>query len=306
MERCSLFDEKWRIGRFRPQINAYYYKQWLNFQMDDHAHASVEIMYIISGTCVIQTEQEHIAMHKGDFILLDSGVTHRLVLERDVPCRMLNVEFTFAECEDSSLSLAQLTAASPALGKLLDRRDIAYVTLSDPSDVYHTLKSLVLELDASATADEKSLVQLLMSQLLIQIARLVQQQEHVSRPTDHYARQAVEYIHQHYDGELQAKHIAAAICLHPVYLQRIFRKSMQISMADYIAQVRVDKAKMLLARTDIPLAEIADYVGLNSRQYFSELFKKLTGTTPAAYRSSVEANFWEKSGEEVAIVDNLE
>jgi AraC-like DNA-binding protein len=58
---------------------------------------------------------------------------------------------------------------------------------------------------------------------------------------------------------------------------------------------------MLLARTDIPIAEIADYAGFNSRQYFSELFRKMTGTTPAAFRKSVET--FQGFDKQVDIVD---
>ncbi|MDQ0971538.1 AraC-like DNA-binding protein [Neobacillus niacini] len=44
---------------------------------------------------------------------------------------------------------------------------------------------------------------------------------------------------------------------------------------------------MLLADTDIPVIEISFYVGINSRQYFSNLFKKHTNMTPIEYRKSV-------------------
>ena len=101
-------------------------------------------------------------------------------------------------------------------------------------------------------------------------------------------RQATEYIHQHYDCDIQAKDIAAVVNLHPVYLQRIFKSNMNQTLTEYMAELRIEKAKMLLARTDVPIIEIADYVGFNSRQYFSALFKKHTGYSPAAYRKSVE------------------
>jgi len=307
VELYSLFDPKWTNGDYRPKIDAYYYKQWVDFHMGFHAHASIEIMYVISGTCRVETKRQSIAMGKGEFILLDSGVIHRLVVEKDIPCRMLNVEFTFTGCGGIHPSLGQMAGSSPALQSLLARRT-DYILLSDPSDVYHTLKSLVMELDAGIGVDQACMVHLLISQLLIRIARLAEteQIDNANRQTDRYVRKAVEYIHQHYDCDIQAKDISAAVNLHPVYLQRIFRTSMNITMTDYLANVRIGKAKMLLARTDIPIAEIADYVGLNSRQYFSALFKKMTGDTPAAYRKSVETHKWREPSQEVVIVDMLE
>ncbi|MFB9327669.1 helix-turn-helix domain-containing protein [Paenibacillus aurantiacus] len=294
MESFSLFDEKWRLGDYRPQLDAYYYRQWIDFHMNEHAHPQVEIMYVISGRCIVETREQAVELGGGDFIVLDSWVPHRLVVNPAEPCRMLNVEFTFAPSGAVAPSMRQLAETSPALRMLLERRQPWFV-LSDPSDVQITLRSLVLELDGHG-GEREILSHLMIGQLLLQIARLYaeHQRSGLAPQTDRYVRQAVQYILQHYDCECQAKDVAAHVKLHPVYLQRIFRKQMGISMASYIIQVRMDKAKMLLGRTAIPIADIADYVGINSRQYFNELFKRTIGQTPAAYRRSVELVGWDK------------
>ena len=100
-------------------------------------------------------------------------------------------------------------------------------------------------------------------------------------------KQSVEYIHHHYDCDIQVKEIAAAVSLHPGYLHRIFKAGMGCTMMDYLMRLRMEKARMLLEQTDIPVIDICSYVGVNSRQYFSTLFKRYTGVTPKAYRQSV-------------------
>jgi mannose-6-phosphate isomerase-like protein (cupin superfamily) len=92
----SLFNPRWLNGEYRPDIIAYYDKQWNDFRMGFHTHEMNEIMYVISGVCKVDTEDQTIAMRKGDLILLDSGTSHRLIVEEG-PCRMLNVEFTFTD-----------------------------------------------------------------------------------------------------------------------------------------------------------------------------------------------------------------
>ncbi|MBW7459067.1 AraC family transcriptional regulator [Paenibacillus sepulcri] len=283
----SLFNPKWALEEYRPQILAYYYKQWIDFHMGFHAHQTIEIMYVISGTCTVVARDQTIAMRKGDLIMLDSGVEHRLSVDGN-PCRMLNVEFVFAECGGSYPSLGQLAAGSPALRQLLDRGE-PYIVLRDPSDVYHTLKNLVTELD-TGSGEHTMMANLLISQLLIRVARLAAEDRKGNsvRQIDRYVRKAADYIHQHYDADIQTRDIAAAVNLHPVYLQRIFKASMSMTMTEYLSELRIEKAKMLLARTDVPIIEIADYIGLNSRQYFSAMFKKHTGLSPATYRKSRE------------------
>ncbi|QYR23947.1 AraC family transcriptional regulator [Paenibacillus sp. sptzw28] len=270
--------------------------------MGFHAHHTVEIMYVISGTCTVEMKDQPIVMRKGDLIMIDGGVPHRLIVEKDNPCRMLNVEFTFTDCEGVYPSMKQLAQGNAALRELLHRQN-SYIVLRDPSDVYYTLKSLVMELDSAGNGDDSNMAHLLISQLIIRVARLAAEEAKDSavRQIDHYVRRAAEYIHQHYDCDIQAKDIAAAVNLHPVYLQRIFKASMNVTMTEYLAELRVEKAKMLLARTDVPIIEIADYVGLGSRQYFSALFKKYTGLSPAVYRKSVET--MQGHEDQVVIVD---
>jgi YesN/AraC family two-component response regulator len=146
---------------------------------------------------------------------------------------------------------------------------------------------LVLELD-SKQKDNEAMVQLLLSQLLIRIGRLAGEAEASQKPqADIYINQATSYIHHHYDCEIQVKDIASAVNLHPGYLQRIFKASMGCTLVEYLTRLRIEKAKMLLTQTDIPVIEISQNVGFNNRQHFSSIFKKITSQSPGQYRKSV-------------------
>src|SRR5690625_7358754 len=57
-----------------PKVIAYYYKEWQDFQMPFHTHEAIEIMYVISGSCHVEVEQEMIPMKQGDMILIDANV----------------------------------------------------------------------------------------------------------------------------------------------------------------------------------------------------------------------------------------
>lgn len=299
MEPFSLYRSELTTGTYHPVIAAYYYKQWEHFRMPFHTHNLAEIMYVVSGHCVVDAvgrEQESFVLKKGDLIFLDANVPHRLIVE-DEPCRMLNVEFRFAERSGEPFpSLRELAAGDPALSSFLSA-GIPYLVLKDANDVPHTLRSLVLKLDDPAPGREL-MVRLLFSQLLLQVARLAAEagSSGADGQAGLYVRQAMQYIHQHYDGDLRVKDIAAAVNVHPNYLHRIFKRQTGESVLEYITRYRVEKAKMLLAQADIPITEIADYVGMNTRQYFSSVFKKRTGSTPVEYRKSVRTSFWSDLG----------
>lgn len=147
----SLFQNDLRREDYGPQFYAYYYKQWSNYRMSYHEHDSTEIMYIISGTCRVDVKKENgiveqAVLKKGQFIFLDAGIPHRLLVEDGVPCRMLNVEFGFAKVSPDKPSIRQLALEEEEVAELLNSA-APYLVLSDPEEVYHILKSLVLELD---------------------------------------------------------------------------------------------------------------------------------------------------------------
>ncbi|MGO4107885.1 AraC family transcriptional regulator [Paenibacillus sp. YAF4_2] len=309
MSTNSFYDAKWReSGEFRPKIVAYYYKQWEDFHMGFHQHDWAEFMYVISGNCTVETNKDVIAMRKGDLIMLDAGVPHRLIVESGSPCRMLNVEFGFQPCEGIYPSMNQLSTHNPMFAKLMEQR-LDTIVLRDYEDIQVNLRNLVFELDLGGEGAERGremMTNLLMSQLLVRVARLVavESKNSAERQIHHYVRHATEYIHQYYDTAILAKDIAAAVNLHPVYLQRIFKSNMDKTINEYLVDLRIEKAKMLLARTDVPIIEIADHIGLNSRQYFSMLFKKMTGMSPAEYRNSKKSiTSW--TDYEVEIVDKI-
>ncbi|KZS47329.1 AraC family transcriptional regulator [Paenibacillus glucanolyticus] len=295
----SLFQQMLEKGDYVPRFYAYYYKQWKDYQMPYHQHDSTEIMYMISGECRIDVKandmEKSVTLKKGEFILLDAEVPHRLIVEKTTSCRMLNVEFGFMESAGKAPSLRQIMREEEEVMFLLNRPFTSLV-LVDQEEVYPVLRSLVLELDRRGT-DGRTMTHALFIQLLVCIARLYEERERSDvQLSELYIKRCVDFLHQNYDRPIQVKDVAAEVNLHPGYLHRVFRRGTGRTITEYLTRIRMEKAKMLLERTDIPIHEISDYVGVGSRQYFHLLFKKFTGSTPVEYRLQQDRNAW-KYGE---------
>lgn len=292
----SLFQQSLLEKEYSPYFFAYYYKQWDQYTMPFHQHNSTEIMYVISGSCAVDVRsaaghEERFRLKRSELIMLDANVPHRLIVEPGSACRMLNVEFGFVEHKGVAPSLSRLAREEGELADFL-RKPFISLVLSDPEEVFHVLKALVLELDQYGK-EEGSLVQLLFAELLLRLSRLHRERLIASQqPSQLYVRRAIEFLHQNYDRSIQVKEVAAAVNVHPGYLHRIFKAQTGKTLTDYLNLLRMEKAKMLLGQSEIPVAEIADYVGISSRQYFHLLFKKYAGVTPVEYRNSIERYSW--------------
>ena len=92
-------------------------------------------------------------------------------------------------------------------------------------------------------------------------------------------------IDRHYsDEKLSLNMIAEEVFLSSNYISSLFKKQEQMTISDYIMQVSISKAKKLLSSTNYKTYEIANMVGYTNSQYFSVLFKRITGYSPTEYK----------------------
>ena len=98
-------------------------------------------------------------------------------------------------------------------------------------------------------------------------------------------RQAIRYINDNlHSTNLKIAEIAIVVGMSPYYFSRLFRQSMGLSPHEYLTQRRLEVAKQMLKKTNLPIVEIAADVGFNSQSHFITLFKQQVGTTPLKYR----------------------
>ena len=93
------------------------------------------------------------------------------------------------------------------------------------------------------------------------------------------------YIDQHYMEKLSLKQISRDLNMGTTKLCAVAKKlSGDGSVTRLISQRRVQAAKRLLLREDIPISSVAERVGFSDYNYFTKIFKTIEGVTPSAYR----------------------
>ncbi len=95
-----------------------------------------------------------------------------------------------------------------------------------------------------------------------------------------------EYILENYhDSSLSVERIAQGIYINSSYLRKIFKKELNMSVNDYIVNLRLQKSKELIGNGNIKLSDISEMIGYNDAGYFSKSFKKKFGFSPSEYES---------------------
>ncbi|MDY7394984.1 AraC family transcriptional regulator [Aureibaculum sp. 2210JD6-5] len=98
---------------------------------------------------------------------------------------------------------------------------------------------------------------------------------------------ATEIIKQELSKVDNVVALAKRVGLSQNTLQLGFKKLYKMSVNEYIRDVRIEKAKELLETTELNITEISYEIGLNSRSYFSKLFKEKYGQSPKKYHSQL-------------------
>jgi AraC family transcriptional regulator len=93
-----------------------------------------------------------------------------------------------------------------------------------------------------------------------------------------------EFIDANLEEDLSLAELAEVAALSQFHFARAFRKSTGMTPQQYLMQQRIERAKQLLAREDLPIVEISLRTGFKNQSHFTTLFRKFTNHTPKLWR----------------------
>ena len=98
---------------------------------------------------------------------------------------------------------------------------------------------------------------------------------------------AREFIEEHQSEDLSLSQVAKAVNCSTFYFCKMFKKTTSLHFTEYLARVRIEKAKNLLLNPNLRISEIAYEVGFQSLTHFNRVFRRLVGESPTEYRQKL-------------------
>lgn len=235
-----------------------------------HYHTFFEMYYLEAGTRCHVAGDNLYKINAGELIIFPPFMMHHSYGETDVRFKRIVVYFT---------PEAVLT---PEVSERLSGQANSYrLTGHDRADVDLMLEELRQTQDARQEFYNEQL-RLLLNYVLICIVRQAPTNSLLER-TDRMT-QVIRYLHEHHGDHLTLDEIAAHFHISPYYLCREFKGLTQSTVVQYLNNVRIGRAQLLLNETDLSISEISREVGFANVTHFNRVFKQITATSPSASR----------------------
>jgi len=99
-------------------------------------------------------------------------------------------------------------------------------------------------------------------------------------------RRVKEFIDANLEDDLSLAEISSIADLSQFHFARAFRKSTGLTPQQFLMQQRIERAKDLLSKNDLPIVEVSLRTGFKNQSHFTSLFRKFTRLTPKVWRES--------------------
>ncbi len=97
---------------------------------------------------------------------------------------------------------------------------------------------------------------------------------------------AKQFIAQNQNNAICLATVAKAVNTSTFYFCKLFKRATGLTFTDYLARVRIEKAKTLLLDPNRRVSEVAYDIGFQSLTHFNRVFRKIVGRSPSSYRQS--------------------
>ena len=268
--------------------NAGVFRYLKSYRFERHNHRETEIVYIKAGHCIMGAGEEFVPLKERDCIILYKGVPHWFLVDREEGCQIAQLEFYVNVPEELKESLAVF-------------RPARYHKLPDSDGIKDVIEGIG-RLYRSAGNGELQSAAMTMLFLLLFLELSMRIEKNGKRQSGKMAK-VLSYINENYEYDIGMEKLAEKFGVSSRYIRKCFKEETGISCSQYIASLRIEKAKEMLWSGSETVTEIGARTGFNSSQYSCRVFQQYTGMTPLEYR-----NMWKgtRAEERCTIIEEEE
>ena len=270
-------------------VTVHYYEFDKNFVFEGESHDFWEFVYVDKGKVKIQRDEESLILSQGEIVFHRPNEFHSIKALDSAPnffvlSFVCNSPLTFyLEKYHTHLNKTLLGFISSIIK---EAEDTYVIPKNDPS-----LKQLVKKEIAPIGGEQ--LIKTYLEQFLIFLIRnIVTKDEPSVFPSkesmeNHLIASAKRFIEERAENTFCVNDLCRALGYSKSYLSKLFHEQTGETIADYAVRQKIKRAKKLIRDGNYNFTQISDLLSFNNPQYFSRVFKRITGMSPTEFKSTL-------------------
>lgn len=244
------------------------------YYCEPHWHSAPELICILSGEFSVTLGHATSFVAAGSMLYINPDEIHSL--EAQVPnSQLLTIQF--------SPNLFDETHPAPVMDYLLPA---SQEERAADQQIRNSVIALLEHLIGSQPSFTRIalIYQLLGALLAVSEEMPARQQLTVRKKDQQLVKYGIEFINQHFDDELNLATIADHVGVSYHHFSRTFKKISGYNFKEYLTMIRINKAKLLLKDTHIPITDISYSCGFSNHKQLIFAFNKYCRMTPTEFR----------------------
>ncbi|MBB3111304.1 AraC-like DNA-binding protein [Paenibacillus phyllosphaerae] len=255
----------------------------------DHLHDLYEVVYIHEGKGTFFIDQALYDKEPGDLFLIPGNTVHRSFPSEDEPIVSTALFFAPSLVQTAPLSDGYEPLRCFEIAHKMKQYKIV-LPESAKVRIEAAISSMRSELDEQASGYRQA-VWLHLQHLLLELCRHPFVEE-ASSPVTSFAPPWIQHALRDINRDPVRcgglAELADQACVSASHFSRVFKQLTGMNVTDYVNAKRLALAKELLLATDDTIEAIALMCGFQGMRHFYQMFKKVTGSTPKAYRGQMK------------------
>ena len=260
------------------------------FVFEGEKHDFWEMVYIDKGRVEVRRDDETIALSQGEIIFHKPNEFHSIKALDSEPNYFI-ISFV---CNSPLIKYLEKYHA------VLDKTLLGFISaiIKEAENTYYVPRNTIvipkLVKKSSATIGGEQLIKTYLGQLLIFIIRnIIKKDPPAFFPSKesmetHLVRSAKQILTEKADSTFNVNDLCQELGYSRSYLSKLFREQTGETIANFFTKQKINQAKQLIREGDLNFAQISDMLCFDNPQYFSRVFKRITGMTPTEFKASLK------------------
>ncbi len=267
----------------------HYFEYVKDFSYSGEFHDFWELVYADRKALVLTAGAKEVRLEAGQMYLHKPNEFHNIRPDNKSIANSIIISFDCACPELMSVAGVVITCDSDQkrlLGSIINEGVHA---ISTPLGSPYTSG---IELKESCDFGSAQMIRTYIEQLLILTVRGSHKPPVTRRrESPKHLIEICEWLEKNTDKQLHFNDILKEFNTSASVVKKLFSEYMDCGAMEYFTRLKVDAAKQMIRENEYNFTEIADRLAFNTSQYFTTVFRRVSGMTPTEYEFSVKANF---------------